>query len=74
LGWLGILAGERDAVLIGIVAIWWSWPFIWFYPLWRARYNDTRAWWGGLILSLPLLGIASPGMLFLTGILAGGKS
>ena len=74
LGWLGVLAGARDAVLIAVVAIWWSWPFIWLYPLWRARHDDTRAWWAGLLLSLLLLGIASPAMLFLTAILAGGKT
>jgi len=74
LGWLGMLAGSRDAALVGIVAIWWSWPFVWLYPLWRARYDNTQAWWTGLLLSLLLLGLASPAMLFLTAILAGGKT
>src|SRR5688572_3542145 len=74
LGLLGVLAGSRAAVLIVIVAIWWSWPFVWLYPLWRARYDDTRAWWTSLVLSLLLLGLASPAMLFLTAILAGART
>ena len=74
LGLLGVLAGSRDAVLILVVAIWWSWPFVWLYPLWRARYDDTQAWWIGLLLSLLLLALASPAMLFLTLILAGAKT
>lgn len=74
LGLLGVIAGSRDAVLIGVVAIWWSWIFVWPYPLWRARHDDTRAWWTGLALSLLLLGLAAPAMLFVTAILAGGKT
>ena len=74
LGWLGVLAGSRDWVLIAVAAIWWSWPFVWLYPLWRSRFDDTRAWWAGLLLSLLLLGLAAPALLFLTAILAGGKT
>jgi hypothetical protein len=74
LGLLGFLAGSRDAMLIVVVAIWWSWPFVWLYPLWRARYDDTTAWWTGLVLSLLLLGLASPAMLFLSAVLAGART
>ena len=74
LGLLGVLASSRDWMLMVIVALWWAWPFVWFYPLWRARYDNIRAWWAGLALSLLFLGLASPAMLFLTGILAGGKT
>jgi hypothetical protein len=34
----------------------------------------TRAWWTGLLLSLLLLALASPAMLFLALILAGAKT
>ena len=74
LGLLGVLASTRDAVLIVVVALWWSWPFIWLYPLWWARYDDTRAWWTGLLLSLLLLGLASPGILFVSMMLAGART
>jgi hypothetical protein len=74
LGLLGVIASSRDAMLIGIVAIWWSWPFVWLYPLWRARHDNAAAWWTSLALSLLLLGLASPAMLFVTAILAGGKT
>jgi hypothetical protein len=74
LGWLGILARSGDAAVVGIVAAWWSWPFVWLFPLWRARHEDTRAWWTGLVLSLLLLGLAAPAVLFVTAILAGGKT
>ena len=74
LGLLGVLAGSRDAVLILIVLIWWSWPFVWLYPLWRARWDDTRAWWTSLLLSLLLLGLASPAILFVSMMLGGAKT
>jgi hypothetical protein len=74
LGLLGVVARSPEPMLIGIVALWWVWPFVWLYPLWRARHDDTRAWWTGLALSILLLGLAAPAMLFVTGILAGGKT
>ena len=74
LGLLGVLASTRDAVLIAVVALWWSWPFVWLYPLWRARWDDTRAWWTGLVLSLLLLGLASPGILFVSMMLGGART
>ena len=73
------LSEERRAyvggyALIAIVALWWSWPFVWIYPLWRARWDDTRAWWTSLLLSLLLLGLASPAILFVSMMLAGAKT
>ena len=74
MGLLGVLASTRDAVLIGVVALWWSWPFVWLYPLWRARWDDTHAWWTGLLLSLLLLGLASPGILLVSMMLGGART
>ena len=70
MGWLGLLSRWGEAGMVAAVALWWGWPFLWLVPLWRARYDDTRSWWA----ALALLGLAAPAMLFVTAILAGGKT